>query len=139
MLRGIVNGRILLGIGSLARLTVGVGYLAVPEAMARRRLAPDIRGDPEGRMSTRGFGELHVGVALATLGAAVRGRSWRELAEVNLGCAVGGTLATVLERRAGPLGSRRRGVVGRGPGNSLICCGTGVRGRKRAPGLHKAD
>ena len=36
MLPGIVNGRILLGIGSLARLSVGVGYLAFPEAMARR-------------------------------------------------------------------------------------------------------
>ena len=100
MLRRIVNGRILLGVGSLARLTVGVGYLAFPEAMARRRLAPDIRGHADGRMSTRGFGALHVGVALATLGAAVRGRSCRELAEVNLGCAVGDTLATVLERRS---------------------------------------
>jgi hypothetical protein len=68
--------------------------------MARRRLAPDIRGDPEGRMSTRGFGALHIGVAPATLGAAVRGRSCRELAQVNLGCAVGDMLATVLERRS---------------------------------------
>src|SRR5438034_9183602 len=94
-----MTGRLLLGLGSLVRLAVGVGYLTNPEAMARRGLAPDIRGDPDGRMSTRGFGALHTGIAMATLRAAARNKSCRELAVLNLGCALGDTAATLLERR----------------------------------------
>jgi hypothetical protein len=94
-----VKGRLLLGIGSLLRLAVGAGYLATPEAMARSRLAPDIRGHPDGRMSTRGFGALHLGIALASLRAAARQQACRELAALNLACALGDTAATLLERR----------------------------------------
>jgi hypothetical protein len=60
--------------GSLFRLAVGSGYLLAPEAMTRRGLAPDVRDQPEGRMSTRGFGALHLGVGLATPRDAARGR-----------------------------------------------------------------
>ena len=59
-----MTGRVLLALGSLFRLAVGTGYLATPEGMAHRQLAPDIRGHPDGRMSTRGFGALHLGIAL---------------------------------------------------------------------------
>jgi hypothetical protein len=93
-----MTGRLLLGLGSLFRLAVGAGYLAVPEKMARHQLAPDIRGHPDGRMSTRGFGALHVGIALATLRAAGRDESCREVAALNLVCALGDTAATLLER-----------------------------------------
>lgn len=92
-------GRLFLGLGSLFRLAVGAGYLASPEEMARRRLAPDIRGHPDGRMATRGFGALHLGVAVGTLRAAARNKSCRELAVLNLVCALGDTAATLLERR----------------------------------------
>jgi hypothetical protein len=67
--------------------------------MARYRLAPDVRGHPDGRMSTRGFGALHTGIALATLRAAGRDESCRELVALNLLCALGDTTATLLERR----------------------------------------
>jgi hypothetical protein len=94
-----MTGRLLLALGSLFRLAVGAGYLAKPEAMARRQLAPDIRGHPDGRMSTRGFGALHFGIAIGTLRAAVRNKGCREIAQLNLICALGDTAATLLERR----------------------------------------
>ena len=94
-----MKGRLLLVIGSLLRCGVGAGYLAAPEAMAGSKLAPDIRGHPDGRMSTRGFGALHLGVALATLRAAARRQACREVAALNLACALGDTAATLLERR----------------------------------------
>jgi hypothetical protein len=94
-----MTGRLLLAGGALFRLAVGAGYLAVPEEMARRELAPDIRGHPDGRMSTRGFGALHLGIAAGTLAAAVRGEGCREVAMLNLVCALGDTAATLLERR----------------------------------------
>jgi len=100
----------LLALGSLVRLAVGVGYLATPEGMAHRQLAPDIRGHPDGRMSTRGFGALHLGIAIGTLQAAVRNEGCREVAILNLGCAVGDTTATLLERR--DRGRWERVVVG---------------------------
>jgi hypothetical protein len=81
------------------RLAVGVGYLTKPEAMAGYGIAPDIRGHPDGRMSTRGFGALHLGIALATLRAAARNESCRDFAVLNLACALGDTAATLLERR----------------------------------------
>lgn len=108
-----MTGRLLLGIGSLFRLAVGAGYLTMPEAMARHRLAPDIRGHPDGRMSTRGFGALHAGVALGTLAAAARNKSCRELAVLNLACATGDTVATLLERR--DRGAWERTVLGSVP------------------------
>jgi hypothetical protein len=89
----------LLALGSLFRLAAGAGYLAQPEAMARLGLAPDIRRHPNGRMSTRGFGALHCGVALGTMGAAARRKGCREVATLNLVCALGDTAATLLERR----------------------------------------
>ena len=95
-----MTGRLLLAAGSLVRLAVGAGYLAGPEWMARKELAPDIRGHPDGRMSTRGFGALHVGIAIGTLRAAARNQGCREAALLNLGCALGDTTATLLERRA---------------------------------------
>jgi hypothetical protein len=95
-----MRGRLLLGVGSLFRLAVGVGYLGKPDAMARRGLAPDVRGHPDGRMSTRGFGALHIGIAVATLRGAVRDEGCRELAVLNLICALGDAAATLLERRA---------------------------------------
>lgn len=94
-----MTGRLLLALGSLFRLVVGAGYLAAPEGMARRQLAPDIRGHSDGRMSARGFGALHLGIAIGTLRAAVRGEGCREVAVLNLVCALGDTAATLLERR----------------------------------------
>jgi hypothetical protein len=94
-----MTGQLLLGLGSLFRLALGAGYLTAPEAMARLQLAPDIRDHPDGRMSTRGFGALHVGVALATLRAAARNQACREVAALNLTCALADTAATLLERR----------------------------------------
>jgi hypothetical protein len=90
---------VLLALGSLFRLAVGTGYLATPEGMARRQLAPDIRGHPDGRMSTRGFGALHLGIALGTLRAAAHNEGCREVAVLNLVCALGDTTATLLEWR----------------------------------------
>jgi uncharacterized protein YjeT (DUF2065 family) len=86
-----MTGRLLLGLGSLFRLAAGVTYLVVPEAMSRRRLAPDISNHPNGRMNMRGFGALHAGVALGTLRAAARDKSCRELTVLNLACALGDT------------------------------------------------
>ena len=105
-----MTGRLLLGLGSLFRLAVGAGYLATPEALARHKLAPDIRGHPDGRMSTRGFGALHLGIAIGTLRAAARKKSCRELAMLNLACALGDTAATLLEWR--DRGAWERVVVG---------------------------
>jgi hypothetical protein len=95
-----MSGRLLLALGSAVRLAVGTGYLVGPDTMARLGLAPDIRGHPDGRMTTRGFGALHAGIALATLRAARRDESCREMAMLNLACALGDTAATLLERRA---------------------------------------
>ena len=108
-----MTGRVLLALGSLFRLAVGAGYLAAPEGMAHRQLAPDIRGHPEGRMSTRGFGALHVGIAAGTLGAAARNQGCRDVAVLNLVCAIGDTVATLLERR--DRGSWERVVLGSVP------------------------
>ncbi len=94
----IEKARRLLALGALLRLAVGAGYLFVPERMAGR-LAPDIRGHADGRMSTRGFGALHCGVALATLRGAIRGNGCQDVALLNLACAIGDTTATLLERR----------------------------------------
>ncbi len=77
---------------------VGVAQLVWCEAPAHA--GPRcIRGHSDGRMSTRGFGALHIGIALGTLRAAARNESCRELALLNLACALGDTAATLLERR----------------------------------------
>ena len=94
-----MEGRVLLAVGSLFRFAVGAGYLANPQRMAHHQLAPDIRGHPDGRMSTRGFGALHLGIAMGTLRAAARNQGCREVAVLNLACALGDTVATLLERR----------------------------------------
>jgi hypothetical protein len=98
------NGRLMMTLGSLVRLVAGTGYLTNPDAMSRARLAPDVRDHPAGRMSLRGFGGLHMSVALATLFSAATGRSCRELVGLNLGCAVADTATTLLEwrNRGGP-------------------------------------
>jgi hypothetical protein len=108
-----MSARALLALGSLFRLFVGAGYLAAPEAMARGGLAPDVRGHADGRMSTRGFGALHLGIAMGTLRAAARNRGCREVAALNLVCALGDTTATLLERRE--RGSWERVVLGSVP------------------------
>jgi hypothetical protein len=110
---GGMTGRMLLALGSLLRLAVGAGYLATPEQMVNHQLAPDIRGHPDGRMSTRGFGALHLGIAIGTLRAATRNKGCRELAVLNLVCALGDTAATLLERR--DRGSWERVVLGSVP------------------------
>ena len=94
-----MTGRPLLVLGSLFRFAVGVGYLAAPETMARYQLAPDVRRHPDGRMSMRGFGALHLGVAIGTIGAAIRNKGCREVAVLNLACALGDTAATLIEQR----------------------------------------
>jgi hypothetical protein len=108
-----MTGRLLLTLGSLFRLAVGVGYLAGPDEMARRQLAPDIRGHPNGRMSTRGFGALHLGIALGTLRAAARDEGCRDAAVLNLICSLGDSAATLLER--GDRGRWDRVVLGSVP------------------------
>ncbi len=50
-------------------------------------------------MSARGFGALHLGVAMGTLQAAARDKGCREVAVLNLWCALGDTAATLLEWR----------------------------------------
>src|SRR5205807_327048 len=95
-----MTGRLLLAMGSFFRLAVGTGYLAAPDVMAQRGVAPDIRGHADGRMSARGFGALHLGVAMGTLRAAARNKGCREVAVLNLICALGDTAATLLERRS---------------------------------------
>jgi hypothetical protein len=89
----------MMAFGSLVRLGVGAGYLTSPNAMSRKKLAPDVRNHPAGRMSLRGFGGLHMSIALATLYGAARGNSHRELVALNLACALADTTTTLLEWR----------------------------------------
>lgn len=116
-----MRGRLLLALGSTFRLAVGVGYLVAPDGMARRRLAPDVRGHADGRMSTRGFGALHLGIAIGTLRAAVRNEGCREVAALNLVSALGDTAATLLERR--DRGTWERVVLGSVPVTSSTWLG----------------
>ena len=94
------RSRSLMIVGSLFRAAVGAGYLFAPASMGRLGLAPDTRDSDDGRMSLRGFGALHSAVAFQTLRGALRGdaEGSDELA-LNLACAVGDTVATVLEWR----------------------------------------
>jgi hypothetical protein len=122
-----MTGRLLLALGSLFRLAVGAGYLVTPEQMAHHQLGPDIRGHTDGRMSTRGFGALHLGIALGTLRAAARNTGCREVAVLNLMCALGDTGATLLERH--DRGRWERVVLGSVPVDvvDLIWWGNAVR------------
>ncbi len=92
-------GRALMGAGALTRLSYGLGALLAPDAMCSRRLAPDIRGHADGRMDFRGFGGLHISVALLTLRAAVQNRNTRLLLGLNVGCELTDLAATLLEWR----------------------------------------
>jgi hypothetical protein len=94
-----MSGRLLMALGSLFRLGVGAGYLTRPDTMSRNRIAPDIRDNPAGRMSLRGFGGLHVSIALATLYGAACDTGARQLVALNIGCALADTTTTLLEWR----------------------------------------
>ncbi len=93
-------GRALMGAGALTRLSYGLGALLAPDAMRSKRLAPDVRGHADGRMDFRGFGGLHVSIALLTLRAALRNRNTRLLLDLNVGCELSDAVATLLEWRA---------------------------------------
>jgi hypothetical protein len=93
------RGRMILGAAALVRLAYGVGALTAPDWMARAQIAPDVRGQPEGRMDFRGFGALHLSVALCTLRAAIRGRECRTAGALNLSCDVFDTAVGLLEWR----------------------------------------
>jgi hypothetical protein len=67
--------------------------------MCSKRLAPDIRGHADGRMDFRGFGGLHVAIALLTLRAAIQDRNTRMLLGLNVGCELSDMAATLLEWR----------------------------------------
>jgi len=92
-------GRSLMGAGALVRLSYGLGALFAPEAMCSRRLAPDIRGHADGRMDFRGFGGLHISIAVLTLQAAIQNRNTRLLLGLSLGCELTDMTATLLEIR----------------------------------------
>jgi hypothetical protein len=94
MMPVVLSARAYLGIGGTFRLCVGAGYLLAPEVVAGR-IAPDVRGNPDGRMSLRGFGALHVGVAIASLRAAAREETCRDAALLNLACAIGDTIGDI--------------------------------------------
>ena len=65
--------------------------------MCSRRLAPDIRGHADGRMDFRGFGGLHISIAVLTLQAAIQNRNTRLLLGLSLGCELTDMTATLLE------------------------------------------
>jgi hypothetical protein len=52
--------------GSSVRLAYGIGSLFAANWMSGR-LARDVRGHADGRMSLRGFGGLYMAVALLTM------------------------------------------------------------------------
>jgi hypothetical protein len=91
--------RSLMGAGALVRLSYGLGALVAPDAMSSHRLAPDVRGHADGRMDFRGFGGLHINIALLTLRAAIRNRNTRLLLRLNVGCELSDMAATLLEWR----------------------------------------
>jgi hypothetical protein len=103
----------MMALGAFVRLGAGIGYLTSPVMMSRYQLGPDVRDHPAGRMSLRGFGGLHVSVAVATLSSAARDQSCRELLALNLGCAVADAVTTLLEWRE--RGTADRVVLGSVP------------------------
>jgi hypothetical protein len=93
-------GRSLMGAGALTRLAYGGGALFAPDAMCAHRLAPDIRGHAGGRMDFRGFGGLHLSIAVLTLRAALQNRHTHLLLGLSVGCELSDVAATLLELRA---------------------------------------
>ena len=93
-------GRSLMGAGAFTRLAYGAGALFAPDAMCSHRFAPDIRGHADGRMDFRGFGGLHISIAVLTLRAALQNRDTRLLLGLSLGCELSDLAATLLELRA---------------------------------------
>jgi hypothetical protein len=84
--------------GSAVRLAYGTGSLVAPDWMSGR-LAPDVRGHADGRMSLRGFGGLYMAVALLTMVAAYRRDLARPALALNLACETFDATAGVLEIR----------------------------------------
>lgn len=97
------SARRLMVVASLARLTYALGMLVAPHEMNRRNLGADTRGNPLATMTTRGFGAVHVNVALMSLRAALGDGDRRAAAQLNLGCDLGDFTATMLESRFGEL------------------------------------
>jgi|SRR5437660_12389979 len=69
-------------IGSIARLTYGVGAVLAPEWMAGR-LAPSLRDHPDPRMNLRGFGGAQSAIALYTLATSTTPQRARSLLALN--------------------------------------------------------
>ena len=92
-------GRLLMGAGGLTRLSYGLGALLAPDSMCSHSLAPDVRGHADGRMDFRGFGGLHVSIAVLTLRAAACNRNTRLLLGLSLGCELSDMAVTLLEWR----------------------------------------
>ncbi len=84
--------------GSAVRLAYGAGSLFAPDWMSGR-VAPDVRGHADGRMSLRGFGGLYISVALVTMVAACRSDLARPALALNLACEVFDATAGLLEIR----------------------------------------
>jgi hypothetical protein len=103
-------GRVLMGAGGLTRLSYGLGALLAPDSMCSHSLAPDVRGHADGRMDFRGFGGLHVSIAVLTLRAAAHNRNTRLLLGLSLGCELSDMAATLLEWR--DRGEADRTVIG---------------------------
>src|SRR4051812_37587635 len=85
-------------IGSIARLTYGLGAMLAPEWMAGR-LAPTLRGHPDPRMNLRGFGGAQTGIALYTLASARTRRQARSLLGLNAAVDAFDAGVSLLERR----------------------------------------
>ncbi|MDQ3630693.1 MAG: hypothetical protein M3417_05345 [Actinomycetota bacterium] len=84
--------------GSSVRLAYGIGSLVAPDWMSGR-LAPDVRGHADGRMSLRGFGGLYIAVALLTIVASYRTDIARPALALNLACETFDAAAGLLEVR----------------------------------------
>lgn len=98
--------------GSSVRLAYGIGSLFAPDWMSGR-LAPDVRGHADGRMSLRGFGGLYMAVALLTMLASYRTDIARPALALNLACEAFDATAGLLEirDRGGPDPISLGGVV----------------------------
>src|SRR5207248_9293620 len=90
-------------VGSLVRLTYGIGAAVTPAGMCRRRLAPRIHHTPDARMNLRGFGGALSAIALYTLASASSPRHARSLLWLNAITDACDTAVSLLELR-----SRRR-------------------------------
>jgi len=93
-----VSARTFMLAGSSVRLAYGIGSLVAPDWMSGR-LAPDVRGHADGRMSLRGFGGLYIAVALLTMFGSYRTDIARPALALNLGCEAFDATAGLLELR----------------------------------------